>query len=60
MFFRNFARLTNYFAAKSKVQEIKIYFWVVQYNGQLLLTTRLSATKVTQIYSSQGNYLQLS
>ena len=29
------------------------------YQLQLLFTTRLSATKVISIYSSQGNYLQL-
>ena len=29
------------------------------YQWQLLFTTRLSAAKVFQIYSSQGNYLQL-
>ena len=29
------------------------------YQQQLLFTTRLSATKVFQIYSSEGKYLQL-
>ena len=40
------------------VQPIDFYFpWYEQW--QLLFTTRLSATKVFQIYSLQGNYLQL-
>ena len=29
------------------------------YQRQILFTTRLSATKIFQIYSSQGTYLQL-
>ena len=36
--------------------EIITTIWSQQ---QLLFTTRFSATKVFQIYSSQGNYLQL-
>ena len=33
--------------------------WDKYSQRQLLFTTRLSAAKIFQIYSSQGNYLQL-